>query len=588
MNGEPLFEIVTMMQYTTDTQQKLHASFAKFTALTEKVRQSFAKQEQLLQRLGMLIPPPAAENVNQLSTSIDNLQDALLDEQKELHQLRLLAEMALDITTTLEVDKILRGALWSILQITGAERGYILLQDENGKLVCRLGQEGDQFATIEVNELSGGILQEVVSTGHAVLSHDAPEDQRFADHASVGALNLRSVLCVPLQFKDEIYGVVYVDNRLAAGVFTEREKNLLLAFANTCAVALTNAQYYEQVQQTLTEITDVKDLMDNVFGSLASAVIATDEHNNITIFNRAAEEIFDQSATAVIGSPLDEMFPSSSNQLKSSLTEVQQTQMSSQHETKLEIDAHGQVVVQMRLNPLRDVNQNVHGVAVVMDDVTERLEREQQLRMMRTYLPPKMVDEIHTISNLALGGERRDITCLFLDVLPPDNLEVILSPHDLMTTLNELFALATRCVHEHNGLVDKYMGTEMMVLFNTQLNPLEYHAENAMRVALQFRELATTHYEKVIAGKGSYRMGVHSGVATIGNVGGMNRRAFTAIGDTVNLAKRLEESAEPNQILLTRETFDRISSQHLSFPHKALPALQMKGRQQLTDVVAVE
>ena len=101
------------------------------------------------------------------------------------------------------------------------------------------------------------------------------------------ALNLRSILCVPLKVKNDLIGVVYADNRIRTGIFTETERDLLVAFANQAAVAIENARLFTSLRQTLEEVTGLKNLMDNVFYSMASGVITTDIQNQIMLCNRA-------------------------------------------------------------------------------------------------------------------------------------------------------------------------------------------------------------------------------------------------------------------------------------------------------------
>ena len=123
------------------------------------------------------------------------------------------------------------------------------------------------------------------------------------------------MLCVPLKYKDQTTGVVYVDNRLVSGIFTERELNLMLAFANTAAVAIANAHMYSRAEQILVEITRVKDLMDNIFSSVGSGIIAVDSNDLVHTFNRAAGEILDVMPDAAVGFEVDHLIKNTALQL---------------------------------------------------------------------------------------------------------------------------------------------------------------------------------------------------------------------------------------------------------------------------------
>ncbi|MBN1966072.1 MAG: adenylate/guanylate cyclase domain-containing protein, partial [Anaerolineae bacterium] len=125
-------------------------------------------------------------------------------------------------------------------------------------------------------------------------------------------------------------------------------------------------------------------------------------------------------------------------------------------------------------------------------------------------------------------------------------------------------AVASTPIHQRGGVIDKFMGTEIMALFNTQLNPHEDHAWAAVQAAIEmvtaFRQLYASQGEP--PGSAYYRIGIHSGIATMGNVGSLSRREFTAIGDTVNLSHRLVDMAGAGEILVSQDIFQPCS-EHL-------------------------
>ena len=109
----------------------------------------------------------------------------------------------------------------------------------------------------------------MADSGEPVVTTNAQADPRFSAQESVVGYNLRSIVCVPLKFKDVVTGVIYVDNRIHTGLFSERERDLLAAFANQAAIAIENARQFQQVNE-------LKNLLDNVFASITSGVITTD------------------------------------------------------------------------------------------------------------------------------------------------------------------------------------------------------------------------------------------------------------------------------------------------------------------------
>jgi adenylate cyclase len=161
-----------------------------------------------------------------------------------------------------------------------------------------------------------------------------------------------------------------------------------------------------------------------------------------------------------------------------------------------------------------------------------------------------------------------------------------------MELLNIYLTQATDCIHRAGGVIDKYMGYEVMGQFNSQLNPLEDHAARAVQPAQNIREAFVTLYrEQGIDPKPHYyRIGMHTGIATLGNVGSEIRRDFTAIGDSINLSKRLEENAVPGQIIISEDTRQHTESYPGSLGSIRLEereAIKVKGRQQPTRIYEV-
>src|SRR5207247_884489 len=152
-------------------------------------------------------------------------------------------------------------------------------------------------------------------------------------------------------------------------------------------------------------------------------------------------------------------------------------------------------------------------------------------------------------NNAQLGGQRREITVLFADLDGFTTLSEKVPPEQLLELLNACLGVATDAILEYGGTIDKYMGDAVMALFNAPQEQPD-HAWRAMRAAVSMqrrvRALTAEWEHKMI-----FAIGVHSGEAVVGNIGSSSLRNFTAIGDTVNLAKRIQESAAPGQILVS-------------------------------------
>jgi len=169
-------------------------------------------------------------------------------------RLELLYRLTQAFNSSLDLNVVLNRVMDEVISVLHAERGFVMLLENPEKMSSppeprsfgfRVARGMDQ-KTIEDPQfqISRSVVEEVAQEGKPVLTTDAQSDNRFSTQTSVMILGLRSILCVPLMFKDKLLGVIYVDNRWHTGVFTPRELDLLSAIASSAAIAVENARLY--------------------------------------------------------------------------------------------------------------------------------------------------------------------------------------------------------------------------------------------------------------------------------------------------------------------------------------------------------
>ena len=159
----------------------------------------------------------------------------------------LLYEVARDLSSSLELDKVLRNVMDRVIDLMHASRGFIVLVDEDSGLMSVVMAGGDTDPDKSSGFLgSKTVIEQVVKTGKAVVSTDATIDDRFKGQQSVILQNLRSIIAVPLVTKDKVIGAVYVDNPFRASIFEEKDKEFLQAISDLAAIAIDNARQYER------------------------------------------------------------------------------------------------------------------------------------------------------------------------------------------------------------------------------------------------------------------------------------------------------------------------------------------------------
>ena len=527
----------------------------------------------------------SVEGLKSLENSLERLSEVLIPFEQRYSHLQALAGIGQVVNSTLEIDEVLQIVMDTIVRLTEAERGFLMLRDERGEMVSRVARNWEQ-ESINQSEfaISRSIVERVTTSGEAILTTNAREDPRFGGQESIIAFNLRSILCVPLMVKNEIIGVIYTDNRIRSGIFSESERDLLIAFANQAAVAIENARLFSSLKRTLEEVTELKNLMDDVFASIVSGVITADVQDQITLCNRAAATILGQASAEIVGRKLEEIIPTFASDIQPHMNQVRESEQPIVGlELSQSLPQRGHVDWHLNLSPLKDAGQKTQGIAIVLDDLTERKKLEAQRRLFERMVSPAVIDQLDPDS-LQLGGKRGDITVLFADVRGFTSFSETLEPEKLVSILNRYLGAMADAVLSQEGTIDKFMGDAIMSWFNAPV-PQKDHTLRAVKASLAIREAFGNLYRELP--KESHLFfgaGIHYGDAVLGLIGTEKRLEYTAISDSVNTTKRLQENSAKNQIIISREAYARVKDE---VEAKPIAPVAAKGKTQPLEVYEV-
>jgi len=550
--------------------------------LAEELRAQLDNFNRSLQTAGQVIPADVLTGLEQISGKLDELKENVRKNEHERHNLQALAEIGQIVNSSLDLTTVLSEVIDTIIRLTGAERAFLMLHNEAGELQYKIARNWEQESLNKDDyEVSRTLINRVLEGGEAVLTTNASEDPRFGAQESVVAYNLRSVLCVPLKVKGKLTGVIYADNKVREGLFTESDRALLSGFANQAAVALENARLFGAVQATLDEVTELKNLMEDVFASIASGVITSDVEDIITLCNKAAQTILSMTSEELIGSSLNDLLPKLSEELADQVAAAKRTD---DQVTELEIsptlDGRGPVALSLKMTPLKSADEKSQGVTIVLDDLTEKRRLEAQRKLFERMVSPAVISQIDP-NKVKLGGSLATITTLFADVRGFTAFSEEMDPESLVALLNLYFGAAVDSVLAEEGTIDKFQGDAIMAWFNHPV-PQEDHTLRAARAALRFRD-AVGEVRKNLEPKLhlSFGVGIHVGEALLGLIGTPQRLDYTAIGDSVNTAKRIQENAEPDQILVSAEAKVLLGEK---VKLEAAEAIEAKGKKEPVEV----
>ncbi|MBO0798309.1 MAG: GAF domain-containing protein, partial [Blastocatellia bacterium] len=219
------------------------------------------------------------------------------------------------------------------------------------------------------------------------------------------------------------------------------------------------------------------------------------------------------------------------------------------------------------------------GIAINTVISHERLQKQAQARAsFERFLPRQVVDHIlRSPDAVKLGGERQMVTALFADIRNFTSLSENCSPEVIVNLLNHYFSMVSEIIFRHGGTLDKYIGDGLLALFGAPYVG-ELDAVQAVRAAIEIQRSMVLFNERQVAEnlpQISVGIGINTGQAIVGYIGSETRLDYTAIGDTINTTSRLQNLAQPGQIVISENTMQVLDE---SFILKPLGTERLKGR----------
>jgi sigma-B regulation protein RsbU (phosphoserine phosphatase) len=188
-----------------------------------------------------------------LRLNLDKTQRTLNLATAQMLQMQELIHTSALITSSLDLDQVLQEVMDTVIKLTRAERAYLMLK--HGDELKVHSARNDQRETLKADDVtfSHGIIQTAIDSGAPLVTTNAQTDDRFSGMKSVFTNELRSIIIVPLILKGTVIGVLYADNRIEQGVFSQENIPLLTAFANQASIAISNARLFEKVKDDLAQ-----------------------------------------------------------------------------------------------------------------------------------------------------------------------------------------------------------------------------------------------------------------------------------------------------------------------------------------------
>jgi len=509
-----------------------------------------------------------AAKTNQM---ISGLKQARDEEAKFFH-------MIMAISSEIKLERLLGLIMSTASEFLNAERSTIFVHDARTDELWSVVAQGLKDIEIRLPS-SKGIAGWVYTTGEVTNIKDVYEDERF-DQAMDKESGFRtsSMLAMPVTDRDgNRIGVLQVLNS-RAGEFDKHDEKRLKSFCAEVAISLVNAKLFEDVNNT-------RKYNESILKSLSDGVVTLDEDNRITKVNEAAMKLM-QLDDSVVGSHADESFTGDNSWVMETVNRVNEN-----GQAVLSVDAsflraeNDSASLNMTTVPLLDLNDERIGAMLVMEDITA----EKRVRnTMSRYLTKQVADRVLAGGNNDLGGVTNEVSVLFSDIRDFTTISETLGARATVSMLNDYFGVMVDPVFDNAGILDKYIGDAIMAVYGAPFTS-EQDTDNAVISAMQMlTALVKLNQHRVNEGQAEIRIGIgiSSGEAVVGNIGSPKRMDYTVIGDTVNLAARLEGLTKffGIELLISETTKDKLNN---DYKLRELDMIRVKGKEQPVRVYEV-
>ena len=476
--------------------------------------------------LGVYLPEETEIVYATLYKRFNRMIDGIKDEAQIL-------KVAQELSEELEVDALLTRIMRTTTELLNADRSTIFVHDPKTKELWSRVAEGMRVKEIRIPE-NAGIAGKVFMTGTAenVIDPYAHELFNAAIDKETG-YKTESILCMPIIDKaGNAIGVTQVLNK-RGGSFLARDEARLKAFTAQVSISLHNARLFS-------EVTQARNHNAATLNSLSNGVITFNEMNKVSALNPAAARILSVNEKALIGLTPHDIFGQNEGWVIGQVEELFDTgQADSFVDVDLKLDSGQLISTNISVVPLRDEEDETIGGMVILEDITQ--EKRVKSTMAR-YMTKEIAEQLLEAGEDALGGRSQTATVLFSDIRSFTTISETLGARGTVSMLNEYFTEMVEVIFKHEGILDKYIGDAIMAVFGTPF-PTDNDTDNAIIVANRMMEaLRELNVRRASEEKNEIHIGIglSTGELISGNIGSLKRMDYTVIGDSVNLAARLE------------------------------------------------
>jgi adenylate cyclase len=471
------------------------------------------------------------------------------------------------VSSELNLNKLIQLIMNKAAEITNADRSSLfLVDDETGELwtVFAKGLENQVVRTKK------GIVGQVAKSKKPLIVNEPYNHPHF--DASVDRKTkyiTKSILSVPVfNAKNKVLGVIQAINKHKDN-FNSDDLNILTGFASQIRIAIENAKLFDQIQ-------GMKNHLDILVQNLDNGIVTVDKSLKINTVNHTFNTMFGIKKSQDL---TNKLINNLSNTLKPLFKYCEETiktgEKNYQEEVLLKINSKSTLTINISVLPMQNAKGKVIGAIAVFNDISK--EKRIQSNLSR-YIPQHLVKQVMNHNNLSLlKGNYSKCSILFSDIRNFTTLTEEFGAIQIVALLNKYFEAMITSVHKYNGILDKYIGDAIMTVFGVPYANIS-DAKNAVSCALDmFTMLSNLNKQNTKLPFLNIGIGISTGNVVSGNIGSEKRFEYTVIGDSVNLAARLETATKTYNVnlLICEETYKEIKG---NFYCREIDTLLVKGK----------
>jgi PAS domain S-box-containing protein len=409
---------------------------------------------------------------------------------------------------------------------------------------------------------------------------------------------MKSAMALPIISHPREIGVLFTASRKMS-FFNRQRFQFLDCFAKLASGVMQTSKLFDETRESSRKIDSLERYQENVFNSMTNMIVTTDAAGQIYYYNEPAAEHMGLK-NEDIGRSLEKTFKN--NLSAKTLKTISKSLEDGNEILGLEgiyLNGDKEIDYSLNVSPLKTPRGRKEGLTLLFTNQSREKELKQTVQavseerriikdMFARYMSNEVMEKLmETPDTVNLGGDKRVATVFFADIRGYTSFSEGREPEEIIEILNEYFSEAVEQVVRHKGYIDKFIGDCIMAVWGVPMLPDKDDAFNAVSCALAIQDTVRSAKRKFFRkGASGLRIGIgiNTGPLVAGNLGSMQRMDYSVIGDTVNLAARLEGVAGPTEVIISHSTKNQLGN---LFRYEERPAVRVKGMEKPVQIYNV-